>query len=380
MPPMSSRFDAIVLGLGVMGSAAAWRLAGRRLRVLGLDAHALGNDRGSSHGRTRICRKAYFEHPDYVPLLHSAYPLWDQLAAEAGRTLFERCGLLLAGDPDGAVIQGTRLAATRHALPIAELDHSTAARRFRGLTIPADAAILFEPDAGLLYAEDCVHAMLECAARRGADLRPETPVRAWQAGPSGVRVETSAGSFEADRLVIAAGPWSRAVLHDLGLPLRIERRPQVWLETANENLRLAAGCPVYAFHERGEFFYGFPVIDAGRVKVARHLLSDPVAGPESLDRTLRPADVGPLIELASRRLVGVTGRVVAHSVCMYTLTPDEHFLIDRHPRHAKVVLAAGFSGHGFKFGPLVGEILADLAIDGSTRHPIGFLRLGRQAD
>lgn len=392
--------DVIVLGLGGMGSAALYHLARRGLRALGLEQFGLAHDRGSSHGDTRIIRTAYFEHPDYVPLLRRARAEWEALQRESGAALLTRSGLLLAGRPEGVVIPGVRRSAAEHRLPIESLSVAEARERFPGLRIEDGFEVLYEADAGFLHVERCVRTHVERALACGATVRTQAEVLEWSAddGAAGgprVTVRTAGETFEARALVIAAGPWSGRLVRELGLPLTVRRKVQLWFPTDNPAHRLAAGFPAFCFDTADGFFYGFPALDdaepgerggparthtasAALMKIAEHSGDERVTDPSAIDRGLHPRDVERVAAFAGRCLPGVSAAPVRHSVCMYTMTPDEHFIVDLHPRHRNVALAAGFSGHGFKFASVVGSILADLAERGATAEPIAFLSACRE--
>ena len=366
-------YDAIVIGLGAMGSAVAHRLARRGAHVLGLEQFTETHDRGSSHGQTRIIRKAYFEHPDYVPLLDRAYMLWSELEQECGTTLFERCGLLLAGPPDGTVIAGCREAIARHRLAIEPIEVADVVTRFPAFRLDEGMHALFERDAGFLHVEACVLAQARAAARQGADLRYGEPVVGWSAAGDGVRVRTADGEYAAQRLVICGGAWSSRLLAALRLPLEVRRKVMLWLPATDDRLRLDRGCPVFGFDSPQGFVYGFPQFVNGELKVANHTGGETVEDADAPDRSLREADLAFLPDFVARYVYGVEARALRHAICMYTMTPDEHFFLDRVPEMPQVLFAAGFSGHGFKFAPVVGEALAQLALDGATDAPIGFL-------
>lgn len=370
-------YDAIVVGLGAMGSAAAWRMAARGARVLGLEQFAPGHAHGSSHGQTRIIRKAYFEHPDYVPLLHRSYALWAELEAAIARRLFERVGLLLLGSAESPLIAGVRRTAAIHGLAIDEISPAAITARFPGFAPSASHVGLFERDAGYLLVEESVRALASHAAACGATLLTDQRVEGWRVEGGLVTVATAGGTHRARRLVVCAGSWTGGMLEALDLPLRVARKMQLWFACGDARYGRAAGCPVFAFEDADGFFYGFPEITPGQVKIAEHTGIEVIAGPEALDGALRESDVARVRSFVRARLPGVGEQVVRHSACLYTMTPDGHFILDRHPDHEQVVLAAGFSGHGFKFAPLVGEVLADLALEGATATPIGFLRLER---
>jgi sarcosine oxidase len=374
-----TNFDVVVIGLGGMGSAAAYQLARRGARVLAIEQFGLAHDRGSSHGQTRIIRKAYFEHPDYVPLLIRAYELWDHVAAASGVRLFERCGLLMCGSPAGALISGVRRSAAEHNLRVEELDGDGLRRRFAPFRPGPEMQALFESDAGFLRVEECVRAHAELARTAGADLRFGERVRTWSADGGGVIVETDLGRHIGSKLVICGGAWAGRLLHELSLPLTVRRKVQLWFGPAADAYRLDCGCPAYAFQTTDGFFYGFPSIADGLVKAAEHTGGSAVGDPAALDRALRPDDTPRVAEFVRRHLPGVTPEVRAHAACMYTMTPDEHFVIDRHARHERVIFAAGFSGHGFKFASVTGEVLAELAVESRSSLPIGFLSARRFA-
>ncbi len=387
---MSRRFDAIVLGLGAMGAAALWRLARRGVQAIGVDQFDRAHARGSSHGEARICRQAYFEHPDYVPLCRRAYALWDELEQDAARlnrrdgamppgaAIFERCGLLMFGPADAPMVSGVRRACETHGLAVEALPHETVRARWPQFDLDDDLTCLLESDAGYLRVEPAIRTMLAAAESLGAEVRTDAPVRDWSADDRGARITLAndGTTIEADRLIIAAGPWSGSLLRGLGLPFSVLRKVQLWF--ACDDTRYAK-CPVFAYQSEGAFMYGFPMLEPGRIKLAEHTGREVVDDPGSPDRDLCPDDIERVTAFAARRLAGVSPRVVRHSVCMYTMTPDEHFVIDRHPQYDSVSFAAGFSGHGFKFAPLVGSILADFATAGATDEPIDFLRFSRSA-
>jgi sarcosine oxidase len=366
-------YDVIVLGLGGMGSAAASRLAGRGQRVLGLERYGAAHDRGSSHGGSRITRQAYFEDPSYVPLLRRAYDLWERLERDSGVDLMTLCGGLYLGRPESGVVAGSLLSAEEWGLPHEVLGASEVRRRFPTLTPRDDEIGVFEEAAGFVRPEATVAAQLELAARRGAELRFGSAA-SWSVTADGVRVRTADGTVEAGRLVVCPGAWAPSVLADLGVPLVVERQVQHWFAPSGGVAPyLPERHPIY-IHEAddGVQIYGFPAIDGpkGGAKVAFFRRGSLVDDPAALDRSVSDAEVADMAEHLRDLLPTLPGRFMRADPCMYTTTPDEHFVIARHPAHEQVVVACGFSGHGFKFVPVVGEILADLAIDGTTRHPI----------
>jgi sarcosine oxidase len=372
-------YDVIVLGTGGIGSAALAVLARRGARVLGLDQFPPAHDRGSSHGQTRLIRQAYYEHPDYVPLVLRSYELWAELAERRGTRLFFETGLLQVGPADATVLPGVIASAERHHLAIESLEGAEITRRWPGLLAPAPLLGVYEPGAGYLLVEQCVRAHLEDATAAGAKLHTDEAVESFHAGPDEIVVETARNRYSAARLVITAGPWAARWLSDLGIPLVVRRKPLFWFATSSPVYRTSSGCPAFLYETASGVFYGFPEIESGEIKLAEHSGGQPIDDPTHVDRELHPEDRAPLEAFIAEYLPDVTRRCTHHAVCMYTMSPDEHFIVDRHPADARIALAAGFSGHGFKFAPVLGEALADLALEGRTTLPIEFLSCRREA-
>ncbi len=369
--------DVIVLGVGGVGSAALYHAARRGAKVLGIERFAPPHDRGSSHGQTRIIRQAYFEHPDYVPLLQRAYALWRALEEQTGRKLYHAVGLLEVGPPQGVVLPGVLQSAAQHNLKVETLSAEEARRRFPAFQVPEEFGAVFEQDAGYLLVEDCVRTHVEAAQRLGAELRTGETVQTWRAEKDGVVVETDRGRYTAARLILSPGAWAGQHLADVALPLRVARKHLHWFANHDERLRQDHGGPCFFYETPQGYFYGFPQIDQRGLKAARHSGGEEVGDPLAVDRNVDPADLADVQRFLVSHLPGVSTQPAGHTVCMYTLTPDEHFLVDRHPQWPRVVLTAGLSGHGFKFAPVLGEIMAQLALDGSTPHPVDFLSLRR---
>jgi sarcosine oxidase len=372
-------YDAVVLGVGGMGSAALAHLAGRGQRVLGLEQFSPGHDLGASAGQSRLIRMAYFEDPAYVPLLRRAYALWSQLERSAGAQLLDRCGLLMVGGPESSALDGAARSARLHGIAVEELTRDATLRRYPNVRMQRDERALFEPGAGIIFPEAAIAAHLRVAAAAGADIRFETRVAGYAAETDAVVVLLEDGTAVRTRkLALCAGPWFSAIASELALPLRVQRNVQVWFEPVTRAFD-AGRFPAFFLDRAGAAaaLYGFPDAGAG-VKAALHGYGESTA-PDRIDRSVRDGDVAPVKAALDAFLPGAAGSFAAGKVCMYTLTPDEHFILDLHPRDARIVLAGGFSGHGYKFCPVVGEIVADLAIDGETRQPIEFLRLGRLA-
>ncbi len=364
---MSTR-DAIVLGLGVMGTAALHRLALAGQRVLGIDRFAVPSAMGSSHGGTRVTRKAYFEDARYVPLLERSWALVSEMEAARGETLLVRTGGLYFGPDGSAGVRASYEAARLHGLVHEWLDASAIRARFP-MFAPADDDVgVFEPDAGILYAEKVVAAQAALAREAGAELRADERATRVVLGEGGVRVETERGSYDAERLVLALGPWTSSALPGLPpspIPLRVERQVQLWLAPRDPSLFVPERMPVFLRFDAPHAFYGLPSAVHPGVKVCQHH-GGSAADPDTLDRALRAADEAPVRAFVRRFMPMADGEVVGARVCMYTNTPDENFVVGVHPAHARVLVMAGFSGHGFKLAPAMGELIAELATRGRT--------------
>jgi len=369
--------DCIIIGLGGVGSAAAYHLAVRGVRVLGLDQFPIAHDRGSSHGSTRVIRQAYFEHPDYVPLLSRAYELWTALETQSAQRLFDPVGALQMGPANGVVIPGVIASATQHQLTIEKFSHADLRNKFPQFHPDDNMIGVLESNAGFLHVEACVQAHATLATQHGAQLRTDEIVREWSAANGAVRVVTDRTTYTAARLVIAAGAWSSQLLRDLHIPLVVKRKPLFWFSTHDTSYAAAHGAPCFLFETRDGIFYGTPQIDARGVKLAEHTGGEIVTNPLHVDRTLHAAEAIRIAAACAHYLPRAVAQHSDHSVCMYTMSPDENFIIDHHPDHATVTFAAGLSGHGFKFTSVLGEILADLSTHEKSPLPIEFLSVQR---
>lgn len=374
--------DVIVAGLGAMGSCTLAELARRGVRAIGIDRFAPPHDLGSSHGGSRVIRTSYFEHPDYVPLLRHAYAGYDRLSAEAGERLRHETGLVVAGEPGNPTTFGMLESARLHGIAVEALDGAELVRRHPAFDVPPDWEVAFEPTGGFVRPEATIRAALGVARAHGAEVVVEAPIKRWEARPGGVAVETSAGRFEAASLVLACGAWMPEVVGAAVPDLVPTRETILWLSDEGRSEWRDPGLPVWLF-DRGAApaVYGVPAFDGMEVprgmKVGLHGRG-PRATPASIHDPIDPAIVEETVRATDERVRGA-GRVAIAGArhCLYTMSRDAHFVIDRHPDHANVAIACGFSGHGFKFAPVVGEALADLALEGATPLPIGFLSLRR---
>ena len=374
---MTDTYDVAIAGLGAMGSAAAYHLAKMGVSVLGLDRYAPPHTLGSSHGETRIIREAYFEHPSYVPIIQRAYELWEQLEDESGRDLFLQSGGVMVGPPDSTLVTGAELSARMHHLPYERLSPAEVTARFPALTPAEDTIAIWDSRAGILFPGDCVRSHLDIAKANGADLRFDEPVESWQPDGDGVSVRTAKGEYRAGKLLLSAGAWIPKLTNGVDLPLEVERQVLVWFEPKDNPDHFAPDlCPIFLWdHGQDRHFYGFPNMGTG-VKVA--LMHQGVeTDADSLDREVSQDDENAVRAMLERYLPSANGPALSAQVCMFTNTPDTHFLIDFHPEAPQTLIASPCSGHGFKFASAIGEILAELLVDGRSRLNIDLFRLDR---
>jgi sarcosine oxidase len=378
IPPMADHFDVIVIGVGAMGSATCWSLAKRGLRVLGLEQFDIPHSRGSSHGYSRMTRKAYCEHPDYVPLVGRANELWSELEQESGEKILHLVGGLYMGRLDGDLVGGSLKAARKHDLAHEVMDQPTLARRFPQFTLPEDWSGVLEPEAGFLLPELAISAMTAAALRHGAEVHGHEEVVSWKATASGVSVVTRRATYHADKVVFSGGAWSSQLVRDLGVELVVTRQVLGWVWPRKPELFKLGTLPVWMIDASADgAYYGFPMITLSPgLKLAWHGDLQPT-DPNRVERNILPGDEATFRPGLERFIPLANGPVLAMRTCLYTNTPDQHFIIDHHPAHDRVVVAAGFSGHGFKFASVIGEVMADLATSGRTELPIGFLGLSR---
>jgi sarcosine oxidase len=382
----ASGHDVIVVGVGSMGSAVVHTLAARGLSVLGLENFGPAHDQGSAHGGSRIIRQAYFEGPAYVPLLRTAFEGWRDLQEQSGRDLIRLCGGLYIGDPDNPVVTGSRAAAVAHGLPHEILDAAEIRSRFPTLR-PADHAVgVYEPNAGYVRPEETVLTGVDLARRHGAVLHFDEPVVGWRTTPGGgVEVTTATARYGADRLVLTPGAWAPRLLPGRA-PILVERQIFYWIEpdfTPDVGYECYAdGHPVYIEETDGNgLVYGFPMIDGpdGGLKVAFYRQNVGFTTPETIDRTVHADEVAAIRQRAVQLLPHLTGPLVKAATCMYASAPDDHFVLGLLEGMPQVVVACGFSGHGFKFVPVVGEIAADLVQNGTTAREIDLFDVARPA-
>ena len=357
-------YDAIVLGVGGMGSAAMYHLARRGKRVLGIEQFSLGHEFGSSHGVSRIIRLAYAEHPSYVPLLRRAYELWREMEQVAGERLLVVTGGLDIGPAEGAMVAGSLQSCREHGIAHEVLDAAEVMRRYPGYRLPDGMTAVYQQDGGFVLPERSIAAHVAAALALGAEVHGCERVVTWSAEGGGVEVRTDRERYRADRLVITAGAWaaqSVPLLKSLAVP---ERQVLIWTQPLRAASFTPEAFPIFNMEAREGRFYGFPVFSVPGFKLGKYHHRGERTDPDAMNRGFDRADETVLRAGIERYFPDANGPTLAMKTCLFTNSPDEHFILDVHPERPQVSLAAGFSGHGFKFAPVIGEILADLALDG----------------
>jgi sarcosine oxidase len=371
-----SHCDVIVAGLGAMGSATAMHLAHRGLQVVGVDQHAPPHTHGSSHGESRIIREAYFEGAWYVPLVRRAYELWHDLEEQAGHRLLQTTGALSLGAADGELIQGTLRSASEHRIPYEILNTDEVRRRYPVLQPPEATVGVYEPRAGFLRPEDCIQAHLQAAQERGATLRFGESLRGWRYTAEGVEVVTDRDRLEADALVLAVGAWLTELVP--ALPLEVERQVMFWFHPRRDPAAFTSDrFPVFLWETTpASLFYGIPDLGHG-MKAAQHHCGVR-CDVDTVDRDVSEKDEEVVRQFLDRHVPAASGRLLHARTCLYTNTPDQHFLVDQHPASSRVWVVSPCSGHGFKFSSVIGERVAEWVMGGvvpSDLTPFGIGRL-----
>lgn len=359
-----------------MGAATGWRLAARGAQVVCFDRHSPPHALGSSHGESRIIRTAYLEAPWYVPLLQEAFPLWRELEAESGTQLLTLTGALMIGSQSSDTVKGAMAAVKEHGLDARVLDASEVRRRYAGHVVGDNDVAVLDAQAGFLRPEAAIAAMNERITATGGEVRSKVRVTSVAAGSNGVEVMTADTREQFDAAVIATGPWMSELLG--WLPLTVERQVMAWFRIQGDADWLSPDrFPVF-IRDTGDLgeIYGLPTLDGVSIKIARHHQGEPTA-PDTIRRDVTDADLDPLRMFITTRLRGVTRHVTRTAVCLYTNTPDGHFIVDRHPDESRIVLISACSGHGFKFAPIIGDIAADLVIDERTSRDISHFAAAR---
>jgi sarcosine oxidase len=373
----SENYDAIVVGVGGMGSAACYQLAKRGMRVLGLERFDIPHDKGSSHGATRIIRLAYYEHPAYVMLLKRAYELWDEIERRAGEILLVKTGSLDISRENEFVFQGSLASCIEFGLDHEVLPGRSINQRFPGYQLPDDLMGLFQPDGGFLLPERAIVAFVNAAMESGAVIQAREKVLDWELVGDHLKIKTDKGVYEADRLIFTGGAWMGQLLPLLEILAIPERQVLAWLQPLQHRVFTPDRFPVFNMMVDEGRFYGFPVYSIPGFKFGKYHHLDESGEVDVLDLEPTWEDEVLLRDFADRYFPQAAGPTMSLKGCLFTNSPDEHFIIDRHPDTEQVCFAAGFSGHGFKFASMIGEVMADLAEKGETRHDISLFRLDR---
>ena len=381
----SKMYDVIVIGVGSMGSATCYQLSKKGVKVLGLEQFGISHDRGSHAGQSRIIRKAYFEHPDYVPLLESAYHGWSTIENESGIQLYYPVGLAYFGNPEEELLTAVKQSANMYNVALNELSREESENKFPQFSLPSNYEAVFEAEAGFLTPEKSILTMANLATQNGADIRTRTPVQSWSATNDGVEVVTDNETFKAKKLIICSGAYTNVLVKDMQSKLKVTRQLISWVQPNDwENFEMGNfPCWVMTHKEFPGMFYGFPILPIDGfmgpvgMKIAHHYGGEPIP-PEQIHDFSEEKERKKIMEFMNDAFPGVFKKFLEFKSCLYTYSPDDDFIIDFLPEHGdNVAVACGFSGHGFKFAPIVGEILSDLALEGKTDHPIEFLRMNR---
>lgn len=378
-------FDAIVIGVGSMGSSACYFLSKRGYKVLGLEQFDISHGLGSHAGQSRIIRKAYFEHSDYIPLLNRAYKNWKDLENETGAEIYFRTGLVYFGKPHHSIMKRVQESAALYNIQLEKLNAVVTAQRFPPFKIPLGFEILFEPGAGFLTPEKIIVLYTKQAMKNGAEIHTGEKLIQWKKDGNGVKVITDKNKYSCNKLIITAGAWAGKMIPGMNDRINVTRQFVAWVKPRDPE-QLSFGnfpCWMIADDAKPGVYYGFPILPIDKfgppagLKLAHHFPSA-VTDPDHADRQVTRADEENLEYVLNKYLPGVFDSFLSSKICLYANSPDENFIIDRLPGYEdRVTIACGFSGHGFKFASVVGETLADLAIEGTTKQPIEFLNARR---
>ena len=368
-------YDCVILGVGGIGSAAMFAAANRGWNVLGIERYGAAHDRGSSHGRTRIIRTAYFEHPNYVPLARDAWQRWEAIQALDQTPLIQKTGLLQVGKETGEVIQGVLASAKTHDISVSELSTREAMNRFPALKLPEDCHAVFEEQAGFLHVENCVTQFIKLALQKSATMMPNTIAETISVNEDDtLSIETDSGRIETQRLIITLGSWSRDLLGGLDIDIDVVRKPIFWFQIDRNDIKYQNGFPAFLIESSERCFYCLPEVDYLGLKVAEHSGGTPVERPEQLDRGVHPDELALAEAFLDEHFEFSRRRLVHDGVCMYSMSRDGHFIVDSHPDCPNIVFAAGMSGHGFKFAPVIGERLVGM-LESESNEQFEFLRM-----
>jgi len=383
----SISFDVIVIGVGSMGSSTCYFLSQRGHKVLGLEQFDIPHDQGAHAGQSRIIRKVYFEHSDYVPLLNRAYENWKTFEAETGTTIYHKTGLFYAAKPDHILVKGVKQSAALYNIPVENINSASAFKRFPQFNIPSDFEILFEPDAGFVTPEKAIRLYTENAIKKGATIHTNEKVLEWKKEGNAVIVITNKNIYRSNKLIITTGPWAGKMIPGFANKIKITKQFIAWVKPKNWNDYSLNNFPCWMIADdiKPGVYYGFPALPVAAfgppegLKLAHHYPGT-VTDPDNVNRQTSSEDQESLKYALDKYLPGAFDSFLSAKTCLYANSPDEHFIIDKLPGYEdQVTIACGFSGHGFKFVSVVGEILADLATESKTKQPIEFLNAKRFA-
>jgi sarcosine oxidase len=366
-----SRWDAIVVGCGVMGASVSYNLARKGLKVLNIEKFGVNHEHGSSHGKTRIIRLAYYEDPRYVPLLRRAFDSWKELESKSGKRLLVMTGGLMIGREDGALVKGVLKSAGIHGIPHEVLSAAEVGERFGAFSLADEFSAVYEPNAGVLFAEDSVRSFVGLGSEAGCEFRFSEEVRGWKSGAESVEVETPLGRQTASRLILCAGAWNDKLLGG-AIPLQCERQVPLWFSSRGDERFTSAKMPVFIMEEGTDsYYYGIPEVGHG-VKVARTHGGE-IGDPDKIRREVTEEDIAPVRDFVSRRMRGLDNEPIACTTCLYTNTPDFNFVVGPLPGDWKVTVLSACSGHGFKFASVMGEVAADMSVGEKVEYDLSFM-------
>lgn len=379
-----TKYDVIVLGVGSMGSATCYHLAKKGYKVLGLEQFEIPHEQGSHAGQSRIIRKAYGEASSYVPLLERAYENWKTLESETGAQVYYKTGLVYFGAARDPFLETVKQSSAKYKIQVNNLTAKQCSDKYPQFKLPADFQRLEEPDAGLLTPERSILLFVQEALFKGAVIRTKEQVLEWKHEKGTVTVKTNSGTYQASKLVITAGPWAGKMMPALAPKLKVARQALAWVKPKKWDNFVLGKFPCWILENNEYDFYGFPILPVGKfggplgLKLALHSPGGDVTDPDAVNRNTKEVDERVLIQFLNQFMPDGYESILVMKTCLYTNSPDQDFILDYLPDFDKdVAFASGFSGHGFKFASVIGEIMADLAINGSTRLPIDFLRAKR---
>ncbi len=382
---MNYQFDYIVIGVGSMGSSTCYHLAKSGASVLGIEQFELAHEKGAHSGQSRIVRKAYFEHPDYIPLLERAYQNWEEIERVSGNKVYHTTGLFYTGPKGHPIIENIRAAAKTYNIPLLDSTQQDEISILPLFTVPDDYEWIYEPEAGFVETEKTILTYVEQAKKLGAEIHQQEKVIDWRIKDDGVEVRTDKGEYSCKKIIVTAGPWSAKLMPVIKDQLKITRQTLMWLQPEESSFFQSSSFPCWFVVDRDKpgAYYGFPIADIGDeknpngFKFAYHYPGEET-DPDEVDRIISNEDTRPLLDFIDTYIPKAKGQVLGVKTCLYSNSIDEHFVIDcLKDTDGRVCFARGFSGHGFKFVSVVGEIMADLAMKGTTSLPIGFLRADR---